>query len=339
MQLDTNITCALNHPLSLPSNDTIYHPDLLCWLEEYANKQEIIHTLFHGPAGSGKTRLVRQMISKHKGVPYDTVAKIQSYTVQFKDRDYPFYKSPFHFELNVSDFSPHRQNILMEFLNDLAKTRNVSQGCYKIIVLRNVEILHRGTQHQLRRMLELFYSTCRIIFICHSIDRLDLTLQSRFVIVRVPYPKPSIINDLKDKSNTSPSLDAWLSSLMTQNALPDIMEVSCSQLWLVMQKKKIPIAAFRKWIRIATMTHLPLVSIIKNLCSKVIKQYPESVQMHVKMFSMVNNCMHMYAVGRNKEFQPELLLCNMYLMIKAEKKVFSSASNKRSLKLIEQDII
>lgn len=339
MQLDTNITCALNHPLSLPSNDTVYHPKLVSWLEEYASKQEIIHTLFHGPVGSGKARLVRQMIAKHKGVPYETVAKIQSYTVQFKDRDYPFYKSPLHFELNVADFSPHRQNILMEFLNDLAKTRNVSEGCYKIIVLRNVEILHRGTQHQLRRMLELFYSTCRIIFICHSIDRLDLTLQSRFVIVRVPYPKTVLSDASKDQDDACPSLNQWLSTLMKQNALPDIMEVSCSQLWLVMQKKKLPIAAFRKWIRIATMTHLPLVSLIERLCAKIIKQYPDSIDMHVKLFTMVNNCMHMYAVGRNKEFQPELLLCNMYLMIKAEKKTFSPVSSKRSLKLIEQDMI
>ena len=163
-----------------------------------------------------------------------------------------------HFELNVADFSSHRQNALIELLQDLAKTLNVSRNCYKIIVMRNVELLHRPIQHQLRRMLELFYSTCRLLFVCHSLDCLDVTLQSRFVTIRVP--APSCI-----RSHTQDSMPTWLSERLQTYNLPDIVEHVQGQLWTVLQRKTLPITLLRKWIRIVTMTHLPLVQILMYL--------------------------------------------------------------------------
>ena len=315
------------HALARPLRpDLVYHPDLTAHLRTYAERKEILHTLFYGPPGSGKMTLVRHLIAEHMHVPVATVQRTQPHVYRIKDREFPFYKTTVHFELNVADFSPLRQNALIELLQDLAKTLNVSRNCYKLIVVRNVELLHRSVQHQLRRMMELFYSTCRLLFVCHTLDCLDVTLQSRFVTVRVP--KPSCVRCLLPQRARSPattlepqavSTTVWLADRLRAHELPDIVEHVQDQLWAVLQRKTMPIPSLRKWIRIVTMTHLPLVHILMHLYARMVARYPQEVQFHHDVYTMTNACMHLQAIGYRKEFQPELLLCRLYMYIQGVK--------------------
>ena len=308
---------AAAHALAHPVHPTlVYHPDLRSYVQTYAERKEILHTLFYGPPGSGKMTLVRHLIARHMNVPMATVRRTQPHIYRIKDNEFPFYKTTVHFELNVADFSPLRQNALIELLQDLAKTLNVARNCYKLIVVRNVELLHRTVQHQLRRMMELFYSTCRLLFVCHTLDCLDVTLQSRFVTVRVPKPRCLQEGNRKGEAMT---VSAWLSATLQSHTLPDIVEHIQDQLWTVLQRKTLPIVSLRKWIRIVTMTHLPLVPILLHLYGRLVARYPKHVTLHQTVFTMTNACMHLYAIGYRKEFQPELLLCQLYRLIQAAK--------------------
>lgn len=307
------------HALVLPTHDAVYHPQLSANLRTYAERNEILHTLFYGPPASGKMTLVRQLIADHMHVPVTTVQRTQPHTYRIKDREFPFYKTTVHFELSVADFSPLRQNALIELLQDLAKTLNVSRNCYKLIIVRNVELLHRSVQHQLRRMMELFYSTCRLLFVCHSLDCLDVTLQSRFVTVRVPMPDRLRSSEGKAAASDPVSISTWLNQRMKAYDIPDIVEHVQDHLWAVLQRKTLPILSLRKWIRIVTMTHLPLVRILLNLYGRLAARYPKRRTLHQRVYEITNACLHLHAIGYRKEFQPELLLCKLYILLQEEK--------------------
>lgn len=314
---------AAAHALAPPAHtDVVYHPELTAHLRTYAERKEILHTLFYGPPGSGKMALVRHLIAEHMRVPVATVRRTQPHVYRIKDREFPFYKTTVHFELNAADFSPLRQNALIELLQDLAKTLNVSRNCYKVIVVRNVELLHRSVQHQLRRMMELFYSTCRLLFVCHCLDCLDVTLQSRFVTVRVPMPACLRVarggTDDADDAGPVP-IGTWLARRLKACDVPDIVEHVQDQLWSVLQRKAFPISSLRKWIRIVTMTHLPLVPILLNLYGRLVARYPRQLLLHQQVYRITNACMHLYAIGYRKEFQPEWLCCHLYLLVQQAK--------------------
>lgn len=309
------------HSIVPPEYDVEYHPTIRETIREYAAREEMLHTLFYGPSGSGKMTIVRYLIAQHMKVPDLVVQRTQMHTYQIKEREFPFYKTQVHFELNVADFSPSRQNALMDLLQDLAKTLNVSRNCCKLIVVRNVELLHRSVQHQLRRMMELFYDTCRLIFVCHTLDCLDITLQSRFVCVRVPIPECLTGDSASINTDDSPmTVSQWLSNRIKTQGIPDIQEHIQDQLWTVLHRKTFPVTLIRKWIRIVTMTHLPLVDILMHLYRRLVTKYPKHLDFHKQLYEISNACMHLYAIGYRKEFQPELLLCHMYMLIQKAKK-------------------
>lgn len=307
------------HSIVPPKHNVEYHPSIRENIREYAAREEMLHTLFYGPSGSGKMTLVRYLIAQHMKVQDSVVQRTQMHTYQIKEREFPFYKTQVHFELNVADFSPSRQNALMDLLQDLAKTLNVSRNCYKLIVVRNVELLHRSVQHQLRRMMELFYDTCRLIFVCHTLDCLDITLQSRFVCVRVPLPECLSEDYASTHAEGPTTVSQWLTNRIQAHGIPDIQEHIQDQLWAVLHRKTFPVTSIRKWIRIVTMTHLPLVGILMNLYRRLVTKYPKLLDFHKQLYEISNACMHLYAIGYRKEFQPELLLCHMYMLIQKAK--------------------
>lgn len=341
VQAGNDAPAAVAHALAHPAHPTlVYHPDLRSHVQTYAERKEILHTLFYGPPGSGKMTLVRHLIARHMNVPMATVRRTQPHIYRIKDHEFPFYKTTVHFELNVADFSPLRQNALIELLQDLAKTLNVARNCYKLIVVRNVELLHRPVQHQLRRMMELFYSTCRLLFVCHTLDCLDVTLQSRFVTVRVP--KPSCLQEGNRDGNgngEATTVSAWLATTLQSHTLPDIVEHIQDQLWAVLQRKTLPIVSLRKWIRIVTMTHLPLVPILLHLYGRLVARYPKHAALHQAVYTMTNACMHLYAIGYRKEFQPELLLCQLYRLIQAAKGNARAKQAPQQLALAPTDVL
>ena len=156
------------------------------------------HTLykFYGPPSSGKLTLARQLIAVHTHMPVALVERLTPHAYQLRDKEFPFYKTNVHFEMSVADFVPNHQKALIELLQELSKTLNVSRNSYKIILLHEADQLSRPIQYQLRRMMEVFYTTCRLVFLSHSLDRLDQTLQSRFVCVRVPRPRSELMRVL-----------------------------------------------------------------------------------------------------------------------------------------------
>lgn len=66
-----------------------------------------------------------------------------------------------------------------------------------MILLSNVDQLTRDAQHALRRTMEKYISTCRLILCANSTSRVLPAIRSRCVRIRVPAPTgPEIKNIL-----------------------------------------------------------------------------------------------------------------------------------------------
>lgn len=316
-----------------------------------------MHTLFYGPPSSGKLTLARQLIAQHTQLPLSSVERLHRHTYQLRDKEFPFYKTPVHFEMSVADFVPNHQKALIELLQELSKTLNVSRNTYKIILLREADLLSRPIQHQLRRMMEVFYTTCRLVFISHSLDRLDQTLQSRFVCVRVPRPRPEMMEWAESTTPTitptpttpnNPStpqtpqtppltIDQWLnhqSSTMGPMYHQTIADHTVDQLWRALLRKTIPLPTFRKWIRLMTMTQLSPDDIVYRLLLKRISKTPAEATSYN---AVVNYYLHQYERlkhANHGEIQLETLLCALHTSLHGSKEAF-----ERVVERVTRDIV
>lgn len=327
-------TVTLENPLVYPRalDELTFHPSICAIVDQYAQRGEIMHTLFYGPASSGKTTLARRLINVHTQHAPTTLLRRTHHTYRVKDRFFPFYKTSVHFEIDVADFSPHHQKALIELLQELARTLNVSRNAYKLLLLKNTDLLSRAIQHQLRRMMELFYSTCRLVFLSHSLDRIDPTLLSRFVCVRVPRPRLDCLTTTADDVPRF-TVQEWVRQQADGANITSIVDTAVEQLWRALLRKVFAPSSVRKWVRIITLTKLPHVHIVHRLVQKCIARYPKTRKQHVHLLSVVNYYLHLHAHGMRKEFQIETLLVLMHARLH-QPAVFEAARQRVLLEVV-----
>ena len=60
--------------------------------------------------------------------------------------------------------------------------------CCVVVVLTEVDRLSRDAQHALRRTMEIYMATCRLILVCNSTSKVIPAIRSRCLGVRVAAP-------------------------------------------------------------------------------------------------------------------------------------------------------
>jgi len=308
----------LQYPYSV--QDVDFHPELNTLITKYGTCKDILHTVFYGPPSSGKLTLARKLISIHTNV--STPYNLRLCYHKVKEREFPFYKSSVHFEMDINDFAPSHQCYLMDLMQELARTLNVSRNSYKIIMLRNAEKLTRTVQHQLRRMMELFYNTCRLIFLTASIDCLDPTIRSRLVSIRVPLMNKECIKWNLPQSQQQPqlpclSVSEWLNKQHHIHNTPSILQHVIQQLWKVLNKSTFSATSVRKWTRLIFFTHLPIYDVLYDLYLKICSRFQKDIHLHIhlpcQLIFLINYYLQLYETGTRKEFHIEMILCCMYM--------------------------
>ncbi len=98
--------------------------------------------------------------------------------------------SNFHIELTPADAGFHDRVIVQEVIKEIAQSRPVDAKIhpFKVVVMHDVDRLSRGAQHALRRTMERYMSTCRLILCCNSTGKVIDALHSRCLLLRVPAP-------------------------------------------------------------------------------------------------------------------------------------------------------
>lgn len=99
--------------------------------------------------------------------------------------------SNYHMEVNPSDLGHYDRTVVTEIIKDIAAGQSLTtngEKTFKLLVLSEADLLSKPAQQGLRRTMEKFASTCRLILVCESLSKVIEPVRSRCLAIRVPSP-------------------------------------------------------------------------------------------------------------------------------------------------------
>uniref|UniRef100_H3ANN4 Replication factor C subunit 3 n=2 Tax=Latimeria chalumnae TaxID=7897 RepID=H3ANN4_LATCH len=178
-------------PTSLGKLD--YHKEQANQLRHLVQGGDFPHLLVYGPSGAGKkTRImcvlrelygagVEKLRIEHQTITTPSKKKIEISTIA----------SNYHLEVNPSDAGNSDRVVIQELLKTVAQSQQLetsTQRDFKVVLLTEVDKLTKDAQHALRRTMEKYMATCRLILCCNSTSKVIPPIRSRCLAVRVPAP-------------------------------------------------------------------------------------------------------------------------------------------------------
>lgn len=189
-------------------------------MKNLAKQGDFPHLLFYGPSGAGKKTRILCLLREIYG---NGVEHLKNDTFQFstpsnKKMDIMTVSSNYHLEINPSDAGIYDRIVVVELIKQIAQTRNLDQDGqreFKIIVLSEVDELTKDAQHALRRTMEKYMATCRIILCVNSTSRVIPAIRSRCLAIRVSAPTvDEIVSIIEVRVRTICLLSHCISSLL-----------------------------------------------------------------------------------------------------------------------------
>lgn len=201
-------------PSDLASLD--YHDEISQRLESLAkNPATLPHLFFYGPSGAGKRTRINAFLGALFGPSAHNVKLNQRTFTTPTGRTVEIHmiSSPHHMELSPGDAGTNDRFVIQDVLKDIASSKNIRSSVanmdqmqskqttslsdakpaggeteIKVVVLNQVDRLSRQAQAALRRTMEKYAVTCRLILCCDSPSKLIAPLRSRCLGVRVAAP-------------------------------------------------------------------------------------------------------------------------------------------------------
>jgi len=175
-------------PKSLEDLD--YHKDLATNMQQLVKCGDFPHLLVYGPSGAGKRTRISCLLRELYGSGVDRI-RIQRQifeTPSKKKIEISTYSSNYHIEVNPSDVGIYDRVVIQELIKSVAETHPLDQHPFKVIVLQEVDRLTKDAQDALRRTMEKYISSCRLILCALSTSRVTPAIQSRCLLLRVCAP-------------------------------------------------------------------------------------------------------------------------------------------------------
>ncbi len=172
------------------------HAEIIQRLAAMSHHGDIPHLLFHGPRGSGKLTLVKHLLERLYGPGANrmTSEKRVVNTNAARSIEIGVRVSNYHIEMEPSDAGVNDRYVVQHVIKEMANNGSIasllmnSAVTHKTIVLRGAGDLSKQAQAGLRRTMELYSSSCRLILISTYASRVIEPLRSRCVLIRVPLP-------------------------------------------------------------------------------------------------------------------------------------------------------
>lgn len=174
-------------------DELTYHKGLSTMLKKIVKGGDFPHMLFYGPPGAGKHTRIVSLLEEVYGPGVHKV-KIETRTFQAtksKKVEISTLGSIYHIEMNPQDAGIYDRVVVQDVIKEIASACTLdttSQKQFKIVFLKEVDRLTKSAQHGLRRTMEKYMKTCRIILCCESVSKVIDPLRSRCLAVRVPAP-------------------------------------------------------------------------------------------------------------------------------------------------------
>ena len=180
------------------------HAEIMERLVAMSRHGDIPHLLFHGPRGSGKLTLVKHLLEKLYGVGVNRMTSERRVvsTNTTKSIEIDVRVSNYHIEMEPSDAGVNDTIVVQQAIKEMANNGSIasllmnSAVTHKTIVLKGAGNLSKQAQAGLRRTMELYSSSCRLILISTYASRVIEPLRSRCVMIRVPSPPPPSLAEL-----------------------------------------------------------------------------------------------------------------------------------------------
>ncbi|KAA6400215.1 MAG: putative Replication factor C subunit 3 [Streblomastix strix] len=84
-----------------------------------------------------------------------------------------------------------------------------TRGLFKVVVLTGADLLSKAAQHALRRTMEKYMSTCRLVLVCETTSKIISPLLSRCLLVRCASPTDDDIVRIVQKAGQQEHDSTW----------------------------------------------------------------------------------------------------------------------------------
>lgn len=141
--------------------DVVGQSKIIERLQKFVDDRSMPHLIFAGPAGTGKT-------TSALALSRDVLKRMKI--------------NQTYLELNASD--ARGIDVIRTMVKDFAKSMTADDIPFKILILDEADNMTSAAQQALRRTMENYTKTCRMILICNYSNKIILPIQSRCVVFR-----------------------------------------------------------------------------------------------------------------------------------------------------------
>lgn len=182
-------------------DELTYHKGLSGMLKKIIKGGDFPHMLFYGPPGAGKHTRILSLLQEVYGPGVHKV-KIETRTfnaTKSKKIEISTLGSVYHIEMNPQDAGIYDRVVVQDVIKEIASAHTLdatAQKSFKIVFLKEVDRLTKSAQHGLRRTMEKYMKTCRIVLCCESVSKVIDPLRSRCLAIRVAAPSHTEVVDV-----------------------------------------------------------------------------------------------------------------------------------------------
>jgi replication factor C subunit 3/5 len=194
-------------------DDLSYHGEISDRLRSLAHNPETLpHLLFFGPSGAGKKTRITALLRELYGPSAERIKlDKRTFTTPTKRQvEINLITSNHHIELSPGDAGLNDRFVVQDIIKEMASNQNIAamsttsdhnnkeaggnnnhhhqKALFKTVVLTEVDQLSRQAQAALRRTMEKYTSTCRLILCCNSQSKVIEPVRSRCLGIRVGCP-------------------------------------------------------------------------------------------------------------------------------------------------------
>jgi replication factor C subunit 3/5 len=178
-----------------------YHKDQAAQLKRLVNAGDFPHLLVYGPSGAGKKTRIICVLRELYGAGVEKLkVEHQTFTTPSNKKiEVTSIASNYHIELNPSDAGYNDRVVVQGMIKTVAQSHQLEsskQKEFKVVLLNEVDYLSKDAQHALRRTMEKYMATCRLILCCNSTSKVLPAVRSRCLGIRVAAPTQQEIREI-----------------------------------------------------------------------------------------------------------------------------------------------